>query len=102
MTDSDSAGFKIRNYLKGSITDGDIKSIYIRYFLEKRNARRNLLKVNSAIEGIDKETIISAFEKSGVVFSENVPKDKIVRLDLFEDGLVGGENSVALKTLLLP
>ena len=60
------------------------------------------------VEGIDPDVIIDAFRKAGVLFSErDEKKEKITRLDLYTDGLSGGENSSQkrrklLKTIGLP
>ncbi len=110
ITDSDFAGFRIRNYLKNKITEGSITNVYLPDVLgkEKRKARpskEGLL----GLEGLKQEDILSALEKAGVTASEKAgpPAEKITKLDLYNLGLSGGKNSKekrfeVLKALDLP
>ena len=66
MTDSDGAGFVIRNFLKGSVDNSKIKNCYIPQIKgkEKRKAKggkEGLL----GVEGVSDEVIINAIRKSG-------------------------------------
>jgi len=108
LTDSDSAGFKIRNYLKGSV-GGEVTNVYIPDVFGKERRKVHPSKEGKlGVEGIDPDVIIDAFRKAGVLFSErDEKKEKITRLDLYTDGLSGGENSSQkrrklLKTIGLP
>ena len=108
LTDSDSAGFKIRNYLKGSV-GGKVTNVYIPDVFGKERRKVHPSKEGKlGVEGIDPDVIIDAFRKAGVLFSErDEKKEKITRLDLYTDGLYGGENSSQkrrklLKTIGLP
>lgn len=108
LTDSDSAGFKIRNYLKGSV-GGKVTNVYIPDVFGKERRKVHPSKEGKlGVEGIDPDVIIDAFRKAGVLFSEcDEKKEKITRLDLYTDGLSGGENSSQkrrklLKTIGLP
>ena len=47
LTDSDGAGFVIRNYLKGAIPAGQLKQAYIPDMLERSAGRRRLEKRES-------------------------------------------------------
>lgn len=111
MTDSDSAGFVIRNFLKGSVDNSKIKNCYIPQIKgkEKRKAKggkEGLL----GVEGVSDEVIINAIRKSGaeIVGEENnIAERKITKADLFVLGLTGTENSEInrkkiLKKLGLP
>lgn len=102
LTDSDSAGFKIRNYLKGSV-DGKITNVYIPDVFGKEKRKEKASKEGKlGVEGIDHEIILDAFKKAGVVFSQR-DKDmpKITRVDLYNDGLSGGKNSSLKRKKLL-
>ena len=109
VTDSDSAGFIIRNYLKGAIKDSKIINVYIPDVFGKEKRKEKPSKEGKlGVEGLDKDIIIEAFQKAGIIFSENYEKlGEITRMDLYEDGFIGGLNSsdrraVLLKKLELP
>ena len=103
LTDSDSAGFKIRNYVKGIVKDGKIINVYIPDVFGKEKRKQVPSKEGKiGVEGIAKEIIIEAFQKAGVLMSESKDKnDRITKLDLYEDGFVGGQNSSYKRCKLL-
>ena len=103
LTDSDSAGFKIRNYVKGIVKDGKIINVYIPDIFGKEKRKQTPSKEGKlGVEGIDKNIILDALDKAGVLVSESKPKKEIItKLDLYEDGLVGGVNSSYKRQKLL-
>lgn len=103
LTDSDSAGFKIRNYVKGIVKDGKIINVYIPDVFGKEKRKQMPSKEGKlGVEGISKEIIIDAFKKAGVIMSESKEKkDLITKLDLYEDGFIGGKNSSKKRQILL-
>lgn len=103
MTDSDSAGFKIRNFLKGAVPDGNIINVYIPdiFGKEKRKIKPSC-EGKLGVEGVDKKIILNALEKAGVsADSSEINKDKINKTDLFELGLSGRNNSSFIRRKLL-
>lgn len=105
LTDSDSAGFKIRGYLKGSVPNDRITNVYIPdvFGKEKRKVRPSS-EGKLGVEGIDPELITEAFRKAGVCFSENdrpSEKEPVTRADLYEMGLMGMEESSRKRQYLL-
>ena len=109
LTDSDSAGFKIRNYIKGAVKDGKITNVYIPDVFGKEKRKTAPSKEGKlGVEGIDKEILLKAFEKAGILSSETTEKrDPITKIDLYEAGLTGGKNSsekrkAVLKRLDMP
>ena len=110
LTDSDSAGFKIRNYIKGCTQKGKITNIYIPDIFGKEKRKAAPSKEGKlGVEGIPARILIEAFEKAGVTVSDsdNVQKEEITRIRLFDDGFIGQENSDEkrkrlLKALSLP
>ena len=109
LTDSDSAGFKIRNYIKGAVKDGKITNVYIPDVFGKEKRKTAPSKEGKlGVEGIDKEILLKAFEKAGILASETTEKrDPITKIDLYEAGLTGGKNSsekrkAVLKRLDMP
>ncbi len=105
LTDSDRAGFMIRNYIKQCVPAEYIKHAYIPEIegVEKRKkvpGKEGLL----GVEGVKNSYIIEAFRKAGCII-ENTNKTKeigrkITKTDLYEDGLSGHSNSQELRKKL--
>ena len=104
MTDSDSAGFKIRNFIKGAVNKNDtVINVYIPdiFGKEKRKLKPSC-EGKLGVEGVDKKIILEALEKAGVCAESSADnKDKITKTDLFELGLSGGRNSSLMRKKLL-
>ncbi|MBQ3566640.1 MAG: DUF4093 domain-containing protein [Oscillospiraceae bacterium] len=104
MTDSDRAGFIIRNHIKGTVRNGKIKNVYIPDIMgkEKRKIKPSA-EGKLGVEGMNKEIILKALEKAGVTADETVkdPDSRITKTDLFELGLSGGKDSSTLRRKLL-
>lgn len=104
LTDSDGAGFVIRNYLKGSVPTDKVKQAYIPEIkgVERRKkepSKQGLL----GVEGMTDEIITQAVLKSGatVAGEEEQPKSALSKADFYELGLSGRENSAQLREKLL-
>ena len=95
LTDSDAAGFKIRNYLRGMIPAGQITNVYIPDILGREKRKAFASKEGKlGVEGMSLEILREAFAKAGVLEDKSPDvANPITKLDLFEDGLYGGENS---------
>lgn len=104
LTDSDSAGFKIRNYVKNIASGGDVINAYIPDIFGKEKRKSKPSKEGKlGVEGVPLEALKSALLRCGVTPAKNEEADKrkITKLDLFEDGFSGGENSAEKRRLLL-
>ncbi len=104
LTDSDSAGFKIRSFIRGMVPAEQIKHAYIPDIFGKEKRKSEPSKEGKlGVEGIRPEIIIEALEKAGVLCEEvdNTPRREITKLDLYEDGLSGRADSDALRKKLL-
>lgn len=105
LTDSDSAGFKIRSYLKGAVNEGNIINVYIPDVFGKEKRKNAPSKEGKlGVEGIDCDVLLEAFKKAGVIMSEKndtLITDKITVADLYELGLSGGSNSSEKRKLIL-
>lgn len=102
LTDSDSAGFRIRGYIKGIISDGEVRCAYIPdvYGKEKRK-REPSAEGKLGVEGVSDSLIVEALLRSGAVFKSDASSRRITRADLYEDGLFGrGESSKKRAELL--
>ena len=113
LTDSDSAGFRIRNHIKGLVSNDKITNVYIPEIIGKEKRKDKPSKEGTlGVEGIDKDIIIKAFEKAGVLFENTVSDGRksdeyISNLDLYNLGLIGMSDSKRkrqelLKTMDLP
>ena len=101
MTDSDSAGQKIRGYIKGAVHDGRIINVYIPdVFGKEKRKEKPSAEGKLGVEGISSKQIAEAFERAGITSSERTFKSDITPLTLYELGLSGGENSRELRKSL--
>ncbi len=98
LTDSDSAGFKIRNYIKQSIPEELVKHAYIPDIKGKEKRKTKPGKEGLlGVEGISPEIIIKSLTDAGCQIdgkSQDIPSSRpITKVDLYLLGLTGGENS---------
>lgn len=104
MTDSDRAGFVIRNHIKGVVKKGKIQNVYVPDIMgkEKRKIKPSA-EGKLGVEGMDKKIILKAFEKAGIssVQCEKKEHKAITKTDLYMLGLSGGNNSSELRRRLL-
>ncbi|MBD5112312.1 MAG: DUF4093 domain-containing protein [Ruminococcaceae bacterium] len=99
LTDSDGAGFQIRNKIRSLAADGEVINVYIPDIVGKERRKRNPSKAGTlGVEGISDELLIAAFQKAGVL-AESAPecKNPVTKADLLDFGLIGGENSAARR-----
>lgn len=103
MTDSDSAGFKIRSFIKNITKSENVKNVYIPDVYGKEKRKTEASKEGKiGVEGMETQIIIDALKKACVGFAENRQNksEEITHTDFFEDGVSGGENSSALRKIL--
>ena len=95
LTDSDSAGFRIRSHIRNIVKKGEIINVYIPDIFGKEKRKIQPSKQGKlGVEGMSHEILLAAFRKAGVTADSTPPKgDPITKADLLEKGLVGGENS---------
>ena len=104
LTDSDSAGFKIRSFIRGIVPSEQIKHAYIPDIFGKEKRKTEPSKEGKlGVEGVKVQVIVDALEKAGVFCeeAEKAQRREITKLDLFEDGLSGKPDSDALRKKLL-
>lgn len=94
LTDSDGAGFVIRNFLKGAVPSNCIKHAYIPDIFGKEKRKDKPSKEGKlGVEGISEEILCQAIAKSGAecILSDGYVKSEqaITKADLYEYGLTG-------------
>jgi ribonuclease M5 len=106
LTDSDGAGFVIRNYLKGALPQDQVKHAYIpdRYGKEKRK-RAPGKEGKLGVEGMPPAVLEEALRRAGATFLDQAgdqpPRQALTKADLFALGLSGGEGSKEKRQKLL-
>ena len=105
LTDSDGAGFQIRHFLAGSIDPSKIKHAYIPDILGKeRRKEKPSSEGKLGVEGLPVKILREAILRAGVACGEETheaAKRPITKLDLFEAGLTGRDDSAARRRSFL-
>ncbi len=106
LTDSDGAGFVIRNHLKNIVPKEQIKHAYIPQIKGKEKRKDAPSKEGTlGVEGINEQELLKALKNAGVTYQTQEyqlqDKIKITKVDLFKLGLTGRENSQLLRCALL-
>ena len=110
LTDSDGAGFVIRNYLKGAIPKEQVKQAYIPDIPGKERRKRKAGKEGKlGVEGMTPEILLQALRRGGATFVGEVAPSAaipITKADLLDRGLIGPgstqKRQQLLKNLELP
>ena len=112
LTDSDGAGFVIRNYLRGAIDPSQVKHAYIPDIAGKERRKRTASKEGKlGVEGMRPDVLLEALRRAGATFEGAAPQaartgEEITRADLLDRGLIGPgsakKRAALLKTLRLP
>ena len=95
ITDSDFAGFRIRNYVQNICRGSEIINVYIPPVQGKESRKQSPSKEGLlGVEGIDKTTLLKCLHDAGVTTGQSsVAKDNMTYSDLFELGLSGTANA---------
>lgn len=104
LTDSDGAGFVIRNYLKGAIDPGRLKQAYIPDVPGKERRKHAPSKEGKlGVEGMRPEVLVEALRRAGATLGESCVRAEggITKADLFSAGLSGVPGAEAKRKALL-
>lgn len=105
LTDSDGAGFVIRNYLKGTIDPSLVKHAYIPDREGKERRKRTPGKEGKlGVEGMRPEVLLDVLRRAGATFlGDDVPVHytPLTKVDLFALGLTGRPDSAVRRSALL-
>ncbi len=105
LTDSDGAGFVIRNYLKGAIDPSLVKHAYIPDREGKERRKRIPGKEGKlGVEGMRPEILLDVLRRAGATFLDGdspVQYTPLTKADLFALGLTGRPDSAVRRSALL-
>ena len=104
FTDSDGAGFVIRNHIKSAIPGKYLKHAYIPDILGKEKRKSAPGKEGKlGVEGMSREIILEALRRGGATIEgEDAPQTRqITKQDLIELGFSGGPDASAKRLQLL-
>lgn len=105
LTDSDSAGFLIRNHLSSCIPKEQIRHAYIPDLYGKERRKDKPSKEGKlGVEGMPQAALAEALRRAGVTAEQEEEIETgspITKADLYEDGLTGGPQSRLLRQKLL-
>ncbi|GHU85114.1 ribonuclease M5 [Clostridia bacterium] len=104
LTDSDVAGFQIRRFLCEILPKESVKHAYIPPIFGKERRKKNPSKEGKlGVEGVNPADLVATLEKSGATIcgSKIQPSENpITNLTLYNDGLIGKENSKRTRLAL--
>ena len=104
FTDSDGAGFVIRNHIKSAIDGKYLKHAYIPDIPGKERRKSAPGKEGKlGVEGMTPQIILSALRRAGATMDGEAVTtlSRITKQDMMELGLSGGKDSSSLRGMLL-
>ncbi|MBD5161845.1 MAG: DUF4093 domain-containing protein [Oscillibacter sp.] len=105
LTDSDGAGFVIRNFLKGAIPKSRLKQAYIPDIHGKERRKTAPGREGKlGVEGMPPQILLAALERAGATFEDDTlsaERRPITKADFYALGLTGGPDSAARRSALL-
>lgn len=105
LTDSDGAGFVIRNFIKGCTDPKTVKHAYIPDVYGKERRKSAPSKEGKlGVEGMRPKILLEALRRAGASFEGKVTAEArapITKADLYARGLSGGADSAEKRRALL-
>lgn len=104
LTDSDGAGFVIRNFIKGCVDPALVKHAYIPDVYGKERRKSTPSKEGKlGVEGMRPEVLLDALRRAGASFDGEsaARKQSITKADLFARGLSGCNGSAEKRKALV-
>ena len=110
LTDSDGAGFVIRNFIKGCVDPALVRHAYIPDVAGKERRKSAPSKEGKlGVEGMPPEVLLSALRAAGATFEgegTTVKENPVTHADLLDLGLIGAgskaKRAALLRALALP
>lgn len=105
LTDSDGAGFVIRNFIKSCVPPEYVKHAYIPDIQGKEKRKSAPSKEGTlGVEGMRPQVLLEALKRAGASFGECSAEEKtaiISKADMFKMGLSGGTGSREKRAQLI-
>lgn len=104
LTDSDGAGFVIRNFIKGCVPPEYVKHAYVPDIAGKEKRKSKASKEGLlGVEGMTPDIIIRALKNAGATFDGESAElnAKISKADMYAKGLSGKADSAAKRLELI-
>ena len=105
LTDSDGAGFLIRNHIRGCLDPKHVKHAYIPDIYGKERRKNAPSKEGKlGVEGMRPEILLEALQRAGATFEDDPAAERparITKADLYARGLSGREGSREKRLSLL-
>lgn len=105
LTDSDGAGFLIRNHIKGFVDPSLVKHAYIPDIPGKERRKAKASREGKlGVEGMRPQVLLDALTRAGATFEDEskvqISSPRITKADLFALGLSGGAESARKRVEL--
>lgn len=105
LTDSDGAGFVIRNYIKGCVDPKLVKHAYIPDVCGKERRKSAPSREGKlGVEGMEPQVLLDALIRTGATFDDEENKKsapRISKADMYARGLSGREGSAEKRARLI-
>lgn len=104
LTDSDGAGFVIRNFVKGCVDPTLVKHAYIPDIFGKERRKATPSKEGKlGVEGMRPEVLLDALRRAGATIDGEsaAPERTITKADLYARGLSGRDDSAEKRKALM-
>ncbi len=105
LTDSDGAGFVIRNFIKSCVDPALVKHAYIPDVSGKERRKTAPSKEGKlGVEGMRPQVLLDALRRAGATIGDESaasPAARITKADMFRRGLSGGQGSRERRAALI-
>lgn len=104
FTDSDGAGFVIRNFIKGCVSPQYVKHAYIPDIEGKERRKSKASKEGKlGVEGMTPEIIVASLRRAGATIEGESAQEcaKISKADMYAKGLSGKADSASKRLALI-
>ena len=105
LTDSDGAGFVIRNFIKGCVDPALVRHAYIPDVAGKERRKSAPSKEGKlGVEGMRPEVLLDALRRVGATIGGETaepPAARITKADMYKRGLSGGQGSRERRAALI-